>query len=467
MTTTRLSDRAVAALKASPDDRLELWDADLKGLYLRVSGESKVWGYRYRRPDGSRPRVRLGRYIPPDQAGGDKSALTVAGARAKARKLQVEVDEGGDPATKIQMARTAAKEESLRTFDDLAKSYFEATESGEYRPSRRRKRAPTILSERNLYKNHLYPLATLRIEAVNKTVVRSRLREILKAGKGVTSNRARSLISQIFAWGIAEGRVMANPAQQLDDLAEETPRTRVLNDAELRALWRVLEDTSGYRRPLANGRDEPLMVGRAVRIVIQLAALLLQRRAEIAEMRVDELDLAERTWTVPAARTKAGRTTVVPLGELSIRLIDEALALHPVPADGELPSPFVFPGRGKAPGPISPGAISHAMRDLRVAIGAPDITVHDLRRSGATRLARARVSPFILSKLLNHASDLGGGSSITMSVYVQHDYLDEKREAIETLERIILDTVRPAVAASTVSPPALPAPPLRLTAPSL
>lgn len=107
------------------------------------------------------------------------------------------------------------------------------------------------------------------------------------------------------------------------------------------------------------------------------------------------------------------------------------------------------------------------MRDLRVVIGAPDITVHDLRRSGATRLARARVTPFILSKLLNHASDLGGGSSITMSVYVQHDYLDEKREAIETLERIILDTVRPAVAASLVSPPALPAPPLRLTAPSL
>lgn len=32
MTTTRLTDRAVAALKASADDRLELWDADLKGL---------------------------------------------------------------------------------------------------------------------------------------------------------------------------------------------------------------------------------------------------------------------------------------------------------------------------------------------------------------------------------------------------------------------------------------------------
>ena len=62
---------------------------------------------------------------------------------------------------------------------------------------------------------------------------------------------------------------------------------------------------------------------------------------------------------------------------------------------------------------------SHAMRDIRAAIDIPDITVHDLRRSGATRLAKARVSPFILSKLRNHANELGGGSSITMAAYVQ------------------------------------------------
>ena len=294
---------------------------------------------------------------------------------------------------------------------------------------------------------------------MTKDVVRKRLREILQEGKGVTSNRARSLISQIFAWGISEDRVLRNPAQQLDDLAEETPRTRVLNDVELRALWRALEDTSGYRRPLPKGRDEALMVGRPIRIAIQLAALLLQRRAEVAEMRVAELDFAERTWTIPAGRTKAGRTTVVPLGAFSIVLIKEALALRPKPSEGAEPSPFVFVGRGEAPGAIHPSAISHAMRDIRAAIDIPDITVHDLRRSGATRLARARTSPFILSKLLNHANELGGGSSITMSVYVQHDYLEEKREAIECLERLILAAVRPGTELQPPPPPALPAPP--------
>lgn len=442
MASVKLTDRGVLSIKCEVDTRLEIWDTDLNGLYLRVSGKSKVWGFRYRRPDGTRPRVKLGRYVPPDRAAGDRAALTVAGARAKARKIQSRVDDGGDPATDLQVAKVEAKTEELRTFDDLAEGYFKASESGEYRPSKRRKKATTIEAERTQYENHLKPLAKLRIEAVTKVVVRTRLREILNDGKGVTSNRTRSLISQIFAWAIVEERVLLNPAQQIADLAEEKPRTRVLNDTELRALWRVLEDTTGYRRPLSKGRDEALMVGRPIRIAIQLAALLLQRRAEVAEMAVAELDFEERTWTIPADRTKPGRATVVPLGDWAIALIKEALALRPKPKEGERPSPYVFPGRAETPGPIHPNAMSHAIRDLRGAIGIPDIRVHDLRRSGATRLAKARVSPFILSKLLNHASELGGGSSITMSVYVQHDYLDEKREAIELLERSILEAVR-------------------------
>ncbi|MFW2346515.1 MAG: Arm DNA-binding domain-containing protein, partial [Brevundimonas mediterranea] len=185
MAATRLTDRAVAALKTAEGGRLELWDTDLRGLYLRVSGHSKVWGYRYRRPDGTQPRVRLGRYVSPDQADGDKQALTVAGARAKARKLQTDVDAGRDPAIEVQVVKAEAKEQPLRTFDDMAQGYFQATESGEYRPSKKRKRPPTILSERNLYKKHLRPLASLRIEAVTKAVVRTRLRDILQEGKGV------------------------------------------------------------------------------------------------------------------------------------------------------------------------------------------------------------------------------------------------------------------------------------------
>lgn len=127
----------------------------------------------------------------------------------------------------------------------------------------------------------------------------------------------------------------------------------------------------------------------------------------------------------------------------AIDLIREAIALRSEPAPGDDPSPHVFVGRSKTVPYLSPAAISHAMRDLREGIGSPDLTAHDLRRSGATRLAIAGVSPFILSKLLNHAGDFGGGSPITMAVYVQHNYMAEKRAAITQLESLILAAVAP------------------------
>jgi integrase len=444
MPSLKLTDRTVASAKVDQGGRLELWDTALKGLYLRVSADTKIWGYRYRRSDGSQPRVRLGHYMAPEHASGsDTSALTVAGARARARKIQSEVDDGGDPATTRQIVKAEAKAQAIRTVDDLAETYFSVCDTGEYRPSRRRKRAQTIRAERYLYKKYLTSLGTIRVEALTRDAVRKVLRDLLAAGRGTTSNRVRGLLRQIYAWGVLEGRVTQNPAGELADLAEETPRSRILTDAETLALWKALSDPTGLKRPLPSGREEPVMVSRPVRIAIQLAMFTLQRRGEIAMMRVNEIDFGAAVWTIPAEKTKAGRVTAVPLCDTAIALIREAMALRPEPEPDEQPSPFIFVGRSKTAPHVSPAAISHAMRDLREGIGSPDITTHDLRRSGATRLAIAGVSPFILSKLLNHAGDLGGGSPITMAVYVQHNYMAEKRAAIAQLEALLLAVVKP------------------------
>ena len=443
MPTLKLTDRTVASAKAIEGGRLELWDSGLKGLYLRVSSDTKIWGYRYRRPDGSQPRIRLGHYVPPEHAIGDASALTVAGARARARKIQSEVDDGKDPATTRQVAKAEAKTEAIRTVDDLAEAYFGVCETGEYRPSRRRKRPQTIRAERYLYKKYLTSLGRIRVEALTRDAVRKLLRDLLAAGRGITCNRVRGLLRQIYAWGMLEGRVTRNPAGELADLAEEIPRTRILTDDETRSLWKALIDPTGLRRPVPGARDEPVMVSRSVRIAIQLAMLTLQRRGEVAAMRIPEIDFGAAVWTIPAEKTKAGRVTAVPLCATAIALIREAIAIRSEPAPGEDPSSYVFVGRSKTVPYLSPAAISHAMRDIREGIGSPDLTTHDLRRSGATRLAIAGVSPFILSKLLNHAGDLGGGSPITMAVYVQHNYMAEKRAAIAQLETLLLSVVNP------------------------
>lgn len=83
------------------------------------------------------------------------------------------------------------------------------------------------------------------------------------------------------------------------------------------------------------------------------------------------------------------------------------------------------------------------MRDIRAAVGIPDITVHDARRLGATLMCgdRIRMSPYTAGLLLNHSSERGGAAAVTLSTYVHADTTNEKRRALVALETPILSIV--------------------------
>jgi integrase len=66
--------------------------------------------------------------------------------------------------------------------------------------------------------------------------------------------------------------------------------------------------------------------------------------------------------------------------------------------------------------------------------------LHDLRRTAATRLAELGVAHPVVSKLLNHSPR--GVMGVT-AIYNRHEYLAERREAIERWGRRIGDIVNP------------------------
>lgn len=185
-------------------------------------------------------------------------------------------------------------------------------------------------------------------------------------------------------------------------------------------------------------------------IILQLAILLLQRKSEIAGMRISELNLDEGLWLIPADRMKAGRSHLVPLPPYSISLIQKALELREHPA-----SPFVFPARRNPEAPTRGDSVYHAMRSLCLALGIENATVHDLRRTGSTALTSERlgVMPFIRSKVLSHGSDTGGGSSVSMLHYDANEYVSEKRKALASWETLLLYIVSQEAEGSRSSAP--------------
>lgn len=430
-----LTDKSVMAAKAPVGKRLELWDARSPGLCLRVSESgAKSWVVRYRTLDGRQPRFSLG------AAGNLKGALSLVEARDRASEVRRMAREGGDPANTKRATIVEAKTMTLRLIDDLADEYFERCAAGTYRATRTGKKAATIAAERSLYAYRIKPhLGKTPIDGVTKAEVKRLLEDIADEAP-IQSNRARALLRAMFNFAIHEERVGKNPVAGIMAVAKEEPRDRILSDGELRALWSALSNPSGFVVEEA-GSTKPLWISPAVLIALRLSVLTLQRRTEVAGMRRDELRLDEGVWIIGKDRTKNGKAHLVPLSAPALALVRQALSLSTEPSDFVFPSPWK-----KLQGqPIDGGALSHALSDVYSAIGIRGANLHDLRRTGASAMASERllVPPIVISRVLNHTMDGGGGAMVTARHYAVHDYAKEKRSALEAwaslLQTIVAD----------------------------
>jgi len=101
---------------------------------------------------------------------------------------------------------------------------------------------------------------------------------------------------------------------------------------------------------------------------------------------------------------------------------------------------YVFPSRAKTP--FSGFAKSKAALDRAVLMAMkakegtkveppPNWTLHDLRRTAKTLMARAGVRPDISERVLGHVISGVEGT------YDRHSYADEKRDALEKLAAMI------------------------------
>ena len=299
MATKKLTDKAILGERAERGKRVELWDEQTPGLCLRVSAtapkdpdeapkQAKVWVWRYRALDGRQPRLKLADYS--DQHG-------LKWAREQVEEWRVRVRKGEDPASEKRANKAKAQAEPLKTFDDLADAFVSASEKGHWKPRKKQKRPRTLADETAILKRYIRPkIGNMRLEAIDRRVVRSLLNGMLDRNIGAQTNRTHAVIRQVFAYGVDRERLTLNPAVGIDKPATETPRARVLTDAELKALWGICVDCPAeLRAPPKEGEEQGrrLYAGQGLRIALRLAMLLLSRRNEIAGMAASELNIEQ------------------------------------------------------------------------------------------------------------------------------------------------------------------------------
>jgi integrase len=196
------------------------------------------------------------------------------------------------------------------------------------------------------------------------------------------SPHATAAAKAFFNWCIREGITDKNPVQYVP--VKYRQRSRVLTDAELKAIWQV--DAAPFTDHL------------------KLLILTGQRRSQFSnfEIRDDRLFF-------PADIMKGKEDHVVPL----------------------LPMARAIAGRLK---PFKGWSKAKARLDRAVSI-RPWV-IHDLRRTFSTKMASLRVPLHVTEKILAHRS---GTISGVAAIYNRYDFLQEAEEALALYEAHLVE----------------------------
>jgi integrase len=407
------TDREVYALKPQAL-RYERAVTKARGLSVLVYPNGcKTFVVRYVAAGGERRRLPIGDY----------PTLSLATARLKASAIRQDVVEGKDPAAERAAIRAQAR--FGETLEDLADASWTAAAIGLHGGRRRPLRPATIERQKALWARHVKPVLGKRaFKDLRRADIRAFMGGFVRAGTLSASSIASigDVVRALFAYALHEDMVEASPALGLTRPIIPESRSRRFGDEAMGVILAALQDAACA----ALGREDPhARMAPAMALGLRFLILTLTRRTEAAGARWREFNLRERTWTIPAERTKNRQPHVVPLSPQALGVLGDARKLPNASTDG-----FVFPSPAAAGSHLDAHAMTRAVNRLCVRLGLPLGSPHDFRRTGATVLTGERyaVRRFIVGKVLGHTSH--EGPAVT-AVYDRNEYLAEKRAALD------------------------------------
>jgi len=366
-------------LKKKPaSKRRTLPDPELRGHYVRIT------------PKGAKSFVAVARDPDAKQIWatiGGCDVLTIAEAREKAREA-IQRIKAGQPAFEAPPTKPD-------TLQDIAESWMQ-----------RHVRAKGLRTEPEISRilnKYVYPTLKDRdFETIKRSDV-TKLLDAVEDGSGPRqADTVLATLSSIMRWHASRSDDYVPPIvrgmHRYDPHAKK--RARILDDDEIRDLWAAADK------------------GGPFGAFLKLSLLTGQRRQKIATMRWQDLTL-DGTWDIPTEPREKGNGGALLLPEVAQEIIRSQKRIGG--------NPYVFPGRGN----VHFNAFSPSKRSIDERAKIAPWTVHDLRRTARSLMARAGVRSEIAERVMGHV--LPGVEGI----YDRHEYRDEKADALAKLAGLI------------------------------
>lgn len=312
-------------------------------------------------------------------------AMSLADARKAAKRVQVEAEAESTSAPNFEPV----------TFD-LARNKFLAD-------SRRRNKERTYQGYHRLLHRHFH--FDKNLDALSRVEVMNAVEKL--ADTPSEQQHAFVALRVMMNWCVKRGFVEYSPVPPLSFRSE--PRSNVVSDIDLSTIW-----------------ERAIETGYPYGLIVQLLILTGQRRGEVSAIRRSWLE--DDLVLFPAGFTKNKREHRLPLSPMARALIAG------LPDTGDM----LFPARGSEDRPFNGWGKSKDSFDKPLDIDS--YTLHDLRRTFSSNMARLGTPIHVTERLLNHIS---GTVSGVAAVYNRYSYLDEMRAAMQRHDDFLVDLTTP------------------------
>jgi len=323
-------------------------NSGVRGFCLQVSRNgAKSWLLRYQL-DGKKRWMGLGSF----------PTFSLSEARERARRERQKLADGVDPldAKKAERAARALTAAKSITFKEAAEAYMTAKRDG-WKNAKHAKQWDATLEA------YVYPkIGNLPVAEIDTGLVLKCVEAIWK-DRTETASRVRGRIEAILDWAtVRKYRQGDNPARWRGHLQHVLLDKSKVAKVEHHAALPYRELPSF----MAALREREGVAVRALEFAILTAA----RTGEVIGARWNEIDLAERLWTVPGGRMKAGKQHTVTLSAAAVGLLETLY--H----EGDGDDGFVFIGSRSGAG-LSNMSLTAVLKRM----GRRDITTHGFRSS--------------------------------------------------------------------------------------
>ena len=344
----KLSKRYIDALPVREKEYF-VWDDQLKGFGARVypNGGKRYVAQTFRR--GKTTRVQIGRH----------GALSFDEAKARARKIIADIDDGRNPNKEKEVERLSP------TVAQLAERFLE-----EYVPIHCKPR--TQVEYEHAVKRYILPaLGSIKVVALGRDEVAA-LHHGMRE-KPYQANRTLGVVSKMMnlaeAWGLRPDR--SNPCYHVRKYKEKK-RERFLTEEELARLGKALDEEESFAPSAVT----------AFRLLLYTGA----RLSEIQTLKWEHI----RGNRVRLPDSKTGAKTI-PLNGPALEVLANVKRV--------VGNPYVIVGTGDGTHLTD---LQKPWRRVRKAAELEDVRIHDLRHTFASEAVMGGESLPMVGRILGH-----------------------------------------------------------------